>query len=112
VSSRKAVVRKAGQFGPTPRPLLPGGRCSYSNVGYVVAAAVAERAAAATWEDLMAEQVFGPLGMSSAGLGRDRPHSDLLHFNPSEVIPEILKVEVRECVKRTGHEALMAWRVS
>lgn len=38
----------------------------YSNTGYVIAGVIAERAAGEPYEQLMAEQVFGPLGMASA----------------------------------------------
>lgn len=38
----------------------------YSNTGYVIAGVIAERAGGKPYERLMAEQVFGPLGMGSA----------------------------------------------
>jgi D-alanyl-D-alanine carboxypeptidase len=41
----------------------------YSNSGYIVAGAALERATGKTWETLMAEEVFGPLGMASCGFG-------------------------------------------
>lgn len=47
----------------------PGTRFAYSNAGFVVAAAAAERAADRSWERLMRERVFEPLGMKSAGFG-------------------------------------------
>jgi CubicO group peptidase (beta-lactamase class C family) len=46
-----------------------GEKYHYSNAGYVVAAAAAETAACRPWEDLMAAEVFRPLGMASAGFG-------------------------------------------
>lgn len=42
---------------------------SYSNAGYAIAAAMAERAADASWEDLMRTRLFGPLALRSAGFG-------------------------------------------
>ena len=39
---------------------------SYSNTGYVVAAIAAERAGGATFPQLVADRVFGPLGMTSS----------------------------------------------
>lgn len=42
-----------------------GGESSYSNTGFVIAGACAERATGRMFEDLMAEQVFEPLGMQS-----------------------------------------------
>lgn len=47
----------------------PRGNVAYSHVGYMVAAAMLERLTGKTWEDLMREQVFTPLGMASAGFG-------------------------------------------
>ncbi|MGY6628427.1 MAG: serine hydrolase domain-containing protein [Oceanicaulis sp.] len=45
------------------------GEFHYSNAGYVVAALMLETAAGAPYEALMAREVFGPLGMESAGWG-------------------------------------------
>jgi CubicO group peptidase (beta-lactamase class C family) len=47
----------------------PGTKFIYSNASYVVAAAMAEAAADAPWEDLMTDTLFKPLGMTSAGFG-------------------------------------------
>jgi CubicO group peptidase (beta-lactamase class C family) len=47
----------------------PGEKFLYSNLGYVVAAAMAEKATGVSWEELMAREVFNPLGMRSAGYG-------------------------------------------
>ncbi|SDM63454.1 serine hydrolase domain-containing protein [Maricaulis salignorans] len=41
----------------------------YSNAGYVVAGAMLEQATGQSWENLMAAQVFEPLGLASAGFG-------------------------------------------
>ncbi|HWG43154.1 MAG TPA: serine hydrolase domain-containing protein [Gemmataceae bacterium] len=41
----------------------------YSNLGYVLAAHMAEKAANASWEELMAKRLFEPLHMRSAGFG-------------------------------------------
>ena len=41
----------------------------YSNWGYTVAAAMAERATGKDWETLMKEEVFDPLEMKTAGFG-------------------------------------------
>ncbi len=45
------------------------GQYLYSNLGYVVAGAMAERMTGRAWEDLMREEIFGPLGLRSAGFG-------------------------------------------
>lgn len=41
----------------------------YSNSGYVIAGVMLERALDAPWEALIAEHVFAPLGLASAGFG-------------------------------------------
>jgi len=54
----------------------PGGERGvflYSNVGYMLAGLLMEEAAGRSWEDLMAKEVFGPLGLSSAGMGPPEP---------------------------------------
>ena len=47
----------------------PGTAFLYSNAGYAIAGAMAERAAGKAWEELMRERLFEPLGMASAGFG-------------------------------------------
>jgi len=42
---------------------------SYSNTGFLIAAVIAERATGKPFETLMQDEVFAPLGMSSAGFG-------------------------------------------
>lgn len=41
----------------------------YSNNGFIVAGAMLESATGQSWEDLMRKEVFGPLGLKSAGFG-------------------------------------------
>jgi CubicO group peptidase (beta-lactamase class C family) len=43
---------------------------NYSNTGYILAAACAERATSRTFEALMASDVFGPLGMGSVSFNQ------------------------------------------
>lgn len=45
------------------------GQFVYSNTGYVIAGRMLEVAAGASWEDLMRQRLFEPLGMTSAGFG-------------------------------------------
>ena len=52
-----------------PPELPPGTKFSYSNVGYVIAAAMGERVTKRSWEQLIKTEVFDPLGMTSAGFG-------------------------------------------
>lgn len=47
----------------------PGAKMIYSNLGFIVAGAAAEKATGRAWEDLMREMIFQPLGLSSAGFG-------------------------------------------
>jgi CubicO group peptidase (beta-lactamase class C family) len=48
---------------------LARGQFLYSNLGYMIAGCMAEQVTGSSWEDLMQERVFGPLGMASAGFG-------------------------------------------
>ena len=41
----------------------------YSNLGYMTAACMAEQSTGQTWEHLMRQRLFAPLGMTSAGFG-------------------------------------------
>jgi CubicO group peptidase (beta-lactamase class C family) len=47
----------------------PGGRYEYSNAGFELAAAMLERVAARPLEELMAERVWRPLSITTAGYG-------------------------------------------
>jgi CubicO group peptidase (beta-lactamase class C family) len=47
----------------------PGTAFLYTNAGFAVAGHIAERVMKKPWEDLMREELFGPLGMKSAGFG-------------------------------------------
>jgi CubicO group peptidase (beta-lactamase class C family) len=65
-STRLALVR-----GVLAKPPVapPGTKFEYSNAGYSIAGAMAERAADAGWEELVRRRLFEPLGMKSAGFG-------------------------------------------
>src|SRR5437868_12249238 len=62
------------QWSAQPLESKPGERFAYSNLGYTFAGAMIERAGGETWEELVAERVFDPLGLKSAGFG---PQSSL-----------------------------------
>lgn len=47
----------------------PGSNYSYSNLGYIIAAAVVEKTTGQPWETLISQEVFQPLRMNSAGFG-------------------------------------------
>jgi len=51
-------------------PLSPiGSKYEYSNVGFVLAGAMAERVMDDTWENLITQRIFKPLSMNGAGFG-------------------------------------------
>ena len=77
-----------------------GEKYHYSNLGYVVAAAAAERAGGRSWEAMMTAEVFKPLGMTSAGFGipgrptgppdQPRPHAARGKVQPTVDNPAIM----------------------
>jgi CubicO group peptidase (beta-lactamase class C family) len=56
----------------------PGTKNAYSNVGYTIAAAMAEKATGVAWEDLVVREVFEPLDLSGAGFGPPESSDDSL----------------------------------
>lgn len=66
IAKRRAYLAMLLTTAPQARP---GTQFVYSNAGYVVAAAMAERATKTSWEELIEQMLFGPLGMSTAGFG-------------------------------------------
>jgi CubicO group peptidase (beta-lactamase class C family) len=65
-AQRAAMLRVILKNAPEDKP---GTKFRYSNASYVVAAAMAEAAADAPWEELMRASLFKPLKMASAGFG-------------------------------------------
>ncbi len=63
---RQAVVKIASNSKLLSKP---GSKFIYSNLGYVIAGAMAEKVTNTSWEDLMSKIIFGPLEMKSAGFG-------------------------------------------
>lgn len=67
----------------TQPPASPVGGFVYSNAGYAIAAAMLEKAADLSYEDMMRERLFTPLGMSSADFGwpatKEHPDQPLGH---------------------------------
>lgn len=55
----------------------PGEQNTYSNVSVTIAAAMAEKATGATWEDLVKREVFEPLKLEGAGFGPPRSSARL-----------------------------------
>ncbi len=87
------------QAGTPEGPAGPVGVNLYSNAGYGVAAAIAEKLADESWESLMRSRLFGPLGMSEAGFGwpatpataTEQPRGHLLGLaglTPHDIDPE------------------------
>ena len=62
---RYAIVRDSLKASPAG----PKGRYLYSNLSYMVAALLAEGRTGKSWETLMQERLFAPLGMTTAGFG-------------------------------------------
>jgi len=50
-------------------PAYTVGEWHYSNFGYIIAACMAEKVTGLSWESLMKERLFDPLGMTTAGIG-------------------------------------------
>src|SRR6476619_5191810 len=62
-AQREAIARKY----LTMPPASNAGDFAYSNIGFIIAGAIAETRTGKTWEDLIREEVFAPLGIKSAG---------------------------------------------
>lgn len=54
----------------------PGSQYQYSNTGYTIAAVIAEKATGKSWESLMQQELFIPLGLGSAGFGPPQDEPD------------------------------------
>ena len=57
------------QWGPQPLASEPGTTFAYANMNYVIVGAMIERVSGKTWDELITERIFVPLGLRSAGLG-------------------------------------------
>jgi CubicO group peptidase (beta-lactamase class C family) len=66
VAQREEALRRLFDAKPVSKP---GEKFLYSNAGYVVAAAMAERATKKSWEELLAEHLTKPLKMTTVGFG-------------------------------------------
>jgi CubicO group peptidase (beta-lactamase class C family) len=71
---REAVLKVLAEKPENP----PGKKYAYSNVGYTIAAAMAEKVTGATWEDLMKREVFEPLILTEAGFGPPKSGDETL----------------------------------
>jgi CubicO group peptidase (beta-lactamase class C family) len=66
IEQRRVAVRLASEVKLLSRP---GTRFLYSNLGYVIAAAMAESVMGTDWETLVTDLVFKPLGMENIMFG-------------------------------------------
>ncbi len=99
----KAIPRAAGS--PTAQRLAfaclalsrppvvpPKKEFSYSNAGFSVAAAMAEKASGTSWEELVMRRVFTPLGLATAGFGwpaKGGAHQPWGHWKPLwRIVPQ------------------------
>ncbi len=64
-AQREAIARKY----LTMPPASKAGDFAYSNLGLIIAGAIAEARIGQRWEDLIREQIFAPLGIKNAGFG-------------------------------------------
>jgi CubicO group peptidase (beta-lactamase class C family) len=69
---KRPVTEQRKEAAETVLGQKPGGKrgaFAYANANYILAGAAMERLTGASWEMLMAEQLFAPLGIASAGFG-------------------------------------------
>ena len=64
--TRKSILLDSLKSAPKSRP---GSEYVYSNLGYMAAGYFAAKKRRKTWEELVQEEVFEPLGIKSAGFG-------------------------------------------
>jgi CubicO group peptidase (beta-lactamase class C family) len=57
------------QWVKQPLAAKPGAKFMYANMNYVLAGAMLDRLTGKTWEELITERLFIPLGLKTAGLG-------------------------------------------
>lgn len=66
IEQRRRVLEKLVGEKPLSKP---GETYAYSNAGYVLVGAILEQRLGRSWEELIRERVFGPLGMDTVGFG-------------------------------------------
>lgn len=76
-------------------PAAQRGQELYSNLGFIIAGAVAERVADRSYEDLLMEKVIQPLGLTTAGFGEmgtagleDEPLQHTTNHSPIVAAPD------------------------
>lgn len=86
-TARSMVVRTTLSFAPAATT----GTYAYSNTGYMIAGAIVEKVLDKPFEQVMAERLWGPLGMTNAGWGAagtalDQPAGHILDANGTRTI--------------------------
>lgn len=71
-ASRATVVQQRHHMTALALVDRPFAKAGYSNLGYIVLGSVIEAVTGRPWERVIAEEVFRPLGMTSAGFGAPR----------------------------------------
>ena len=64
--ARLRILRTFGKHEPVVKADAP---FQYSNLGYMAAGAMIEKAAGVSWDELITRRIFEPLGLKTAGLG-------------------------------------------
>jgi CubicO group peptidase (beta-lactamase class C family) len=68
VRQRQSLPELIGVFRDRPLEFTPGARHAYSNSNYILLGAVLEKASGRSYEALLREHIFEPLGMRHSGL--------------------------------------------
>jgi CubicO group peptidase (beta-lactamase class C family) len=91
-SARRLLLQSVAS---QPPEAPPGTKFIYSNAGFSIAGHMAEKVTGKSWEDLMRQKVFRPLGMTTAGFGppgtrakNDQPRGHKADGSPVEPGPE------------------------
>ncbi len=74
IKARRLAILEDNLQGPAKYKY---GEFHYSNIGYMIAACMAEKVTGTSWESLMKKRLFDPLGMSSAGFGPPNTHNQI-----------------------------------
>ena len=61
------------KYGSGDLEFEPGTKFAYSNSGYFILGAIAEQVTGKTYDQLLQERIFGPLGMKASGYDLSRP---------------------------------------
>ncbi|MBT9445617.1 MAG: serine hydrolase [Hyphomonadaceae bacterium] len=102
----------------TAPPGAPGARFGYSNTNYIILGAIAERVGEASFERLIAREVFQPLQMQNVGFGApgsdaalDQPRGHEARRNGSPIAPQSPLADLPSYMRPAGgiHLSLNDW---